>query len=65
MRSRFSAGRFKKACFANPAAWIAADLFLIPCYRRIMRTLHGRLLPGTEEYTTAESSGETEAWKAA
>ena len=23
---------FNAACFANPAAWIAADLFLFPCY---------------------------------
>ena len=41
---------FTGACFANPAAWVMADLFLIPCYIRIMRTLHGRLLPGTAEY---------------
>ncbi len=31
------------ACFANPAAWFAADAFLIPCYLRCRRTLHGRL----------------------
>lgn len=33
------------ACLANPAAWIAADLFLIPAYFRVMRRLE-RLLPG-------------------
>ncbi len=42
------AAGFTGACFANPAAWIAADLFLVPCYFRIMHTLHSRLLPGTE-----------------
>lgn len=30
---------FSAACFANPAAWIAADLFLIPCYVHCMRVL--------------------------
>ena len=41
---------FTGACFANPAAWVLADLFLIPCYFQIMRTLAQRLLPDTEEY---------------
>ena len=36
---------FSGACFANPAAWVMADVFLIPCYLRIMRTLRGRVLP--------------------
>ena len=36
---------FTGACFANPAAWVMADLFLIPCYFWIMRNLRGRLLP--------------------
>ena len=40
---------FTGACFANPAAWIMADLFLFPCYLRLMRSLEGRLMPGTEE----------------
>ncbi len=39
---------FTGACFANPAAWVLADLFLVPCYFRIIRSLKGRLLPGTE-----------------
>jgi hypothetical protein len=26
-----------------------ADLFLFPCYFRLMRSLEGRLMPGTEE----------------
>ena len=41
---------FTGACLANPAAWIMADLFLIPCYFKIMRALNGRLLPGAQEY---------------
>ena len=39
---------FDGACFANPAAWVLADLFLFPCYFRVIRSLHGRLMPGTE-----------------
>ena len=34
---------FNAACFANPAAWIAADLFLFPCYIRCMRQLRQRM----------------------
>jgi len=41
---------FAGACFASPAAWILADLFLFPCYFQIMRTLRQRLLPDTGEY---------------
>ncbi len=41
---------FDGACLANPAAWVAADLFLFPCYFRTMRTLRMRLMPQTEEY---------------
>ncbi len=44
---------FTGACLANPAAWIMADLFLFPCYRRVIRTLRGRLMPGTAEYGAA------------
>ena len=40
---------FTGACFANPAAWVMADAFLIPCYRHIMNTLHLRVLPTIEE----------------
>lgn len=43
------AAGFTGACFANPAAWVAADLFLFPCYARIMRSLKQRLYPHTEE----------------
>ena len=32
-------------CIANPAAWIAADLFLIPAYRYVMKSL-GRMCYG-------------------
>ena len=42
------AAGFAGACFANPAAWVLADLFLFPCYFRVIRSLHGRLMPGTE-----------------
>ena len=42
------AAGFTGACFANPAAWVMADIFLFPCYFRLMRSLHGRLLPNLE-----------------
>ena len=44
-----SAG-FPGACFANPAAWVLADLFLFPCYFRIMHNLTQRLMPDTKEF---------------
>ena len=44
------AAGFTGACFASPAAWVLADLFLFPCYFQIMRTLRQRLLPDTEEF---------------
>ena len=34
---------FTGACLANPAAWIMADLFLIPCYRHSIRSVRQRL----------------------
>ena len=37
---------FTGACFANPAAWVMADIFLFPCYYRLMRALRGRMLMG-------------------
>ena len=30
---------YRAVCFASPAAWICADLFLIPAYRHVMRDL--------------------------
>jgi Na+-driven multidrug efflux pump len=42
------AAGFVGACFANPAAWVMADLFLFPCYFKLVKSLHGRLLPGVE-----------------
>ena len=39
---------FAGACFANPAAWIMADLFLFPCYWQVMRSLRQRLMPSTK-----------------
>lgn len=45
---------FIGACFSNPAAWVMADLFLFPCYFRLMRSLHGRLMPGTDSWKETE-----------
>ena len=42
------AAGFTGACFANPAAWIMADLFLFPCYFRLLKSLYGRMMQGTE-----------------
>ena len=30
---------YTAVCFASPCAWIAADLFLVPSYRAIMKRL--------------------------
>lgn len=30
---------FNAACFANPAAWVLADLFLFPCYFKVTKRL--------------------------
>ena len=46
---------FTGACLANPAAWVLADVFLFPCYRHVTRTLRGRLMPDTAEYSAFES----------
>ena len=40
------AAGFTGACFANPAAWIMADVFLFPCYIRLMRIQRGRFMQG-------------------
>lgn len=34
---------FRGACFANTSAWLAADLFLVPGYLRVMRGLRARI----------------------
>ena len=34
---------FRGACFANAAAWLAADLFLVPGYFRVMRLQRARI----------------------
>ena len=44
------AAGFAGACFASPAAWVLADLFLFPCYFQIMRTVRERLMPDAPEY---------------
>ena len=36
---------YDAACFANPVAWIMADLFLFPCYFTCIRKLQKRLYP--------------------
>ena len=46
-----SAG-FTGACFASPAAWVLADLFLFPCYFQIMRMLRQRLMPDMQDEET-------------
>ena len=38
---------FAGACLSNPAAWIAADLFLIPAYFHVMRQLQKKM-PGAD-----------------
>ena len=43
------AAGFPGACLANPAAWIMADVFLFPCYFRVLRSVRMRLMPGAEE----------------
>ena len=35
--------KFDGACLANPAAWVMADAFLIPCFFHCLRTLRQRL----------------------
>lgn len=34
---------FSGACLANPAAWLAADLFLLPCYLHVSKRLAQQL----------------------
>ena len=40
---------FAGACFANPAAWVLAALFLFPCYVQVRRMLRQRLMPDTKD----------------
>ena len=47
------AAGFTGACFANPAAWVLADLFLFPCYYQVMHSLRQRLMPDTAEHPAA------------
>ena len=48
------AAGFIGACFASPAAWVLADLFLFPCYFHTMRTVAQRMMPGADEYRKAK-----------
>lgn len=34
---------FNAVCFANPAAWVMADVFLFPAYFYVRKTLHDRI----------------------
>ena len=43
------AAGFTGACFANPAAWVMADLFLFPCYFQILHIVRQRLMPDIPE----------------
>ena len=49
------AAGFTAACFASPAAWVLADLFLFPCYFQVMRMLRQRLMPEVQETAAAKS----------
>lgn len=42
------AAGFIGACLGNPAAWIMADLFLIPCFFHLIKVQRQRLMPETE-----------------
>lgn len=35
---------FTAACMANPAAWVAADLFLVPCYFVVMHRMRRKYI---------------------
>ncbi len=48
------------ACLANPAAWVAADLFLIPAYLHVMKRLRS-LMPGADEEESAGNGQEETA----
>ena len=39
---------FTAICWANPIAWIAGDLFLVPCYHYVMHRLK-RMYPGATD----------------
>lgn len=46
------------ACLANPAAWIAADLFLIPAYVHVMKHLRQRMPRAQERRPDGEETTE-------
>ena len=48
--------------FANPAAWIAADLFLIPAYFHVMKHLK-KMIPGTVDHAQSVKEAETKKRK--
>ncbi|MBQ9308704.1 MAG: MATE family efflux transporter [Clostridia bacterium] len=59
---------FTGACLANPAAWIMADLFLVPCYIRVIRAVRMRLhVPGrartAKEAARAHTFSRRLAWQ--
>lgn len=46
---------FVGACFANPAAWVAADLFLFPAYFYVMRKLRRQFAQEDAEKAAMEA----------
>lgn len=44
---------FPAAAFASPVAWVAADLFLFPCYFVIMKRMRRRMYPAGENTVPA------------
>ncbi len=53
---------YKAVCFANPLAWIAADLFLIPAYAFVMKHLYRIMRCPTRELQKA-AKGEKQRQK--
>ena len=47
---------FVGACLANPAAWIAADCFLIPCYFSVMRRVRRTVVEVPDEDEPAKQA---------
>lgn len=48
---------YSAVCFANPMAWIAADLFLVPAYIHVLKRLRKVIRPAKEETVFAGASG--------
>ena len=50
-------GGYKAVCFANPAAWVLADLFLFPAYFHVMKELKRRFSKFPEASALPDSQG--------